>query len=123
MSARQFRRHLHSASAGMQVACDGDALIGASLLFFRCGSDCARLYSLVVAAAARGRGLGARLLADAEQAARDRGCRWLRLEVRDDNRSAIVMRSEEHTSELQSLMRISYAVFCLKKKTNTNNRT
>src|SRR3546814_1086626 len=30
-------------------------------------------------------------------------------------------RSEEHTSELQSLMRISYAVFCLKKKKNTNN--
>src|SRR3546814_2086120 len=28
-------------------------------------------------------------------------------------------RSEEHTSELQSLMRISYAVFCLKKKTNS----
>src|SRR3546814_8465373 len=33
---------------------------------------------------------------------------------------ARMMRSEEHTSELQSLMRISYAVFCLKKK-NTNN--
>src|SRR3546814_1412554 len=33
-------------------------------------------------------------------------------------------RSEEHTSELQSLMRISYAVFCLKKKTkNTNNNS
>src|SRR3546814_4921896 len=30
-------------------------------------------------------------------------------------------RSEEHTSELQSLMRISYAVFCLKKKTEKNN--
>src|SRR3546814_2536918 len=30
---------------------------------------------------------------------------------------ALVDRSEEHTSELQSLMRISYAVFCLKKKT------
>src|SRR3546814_4951010 len=30
-----------------------------------------------------------------------------------------VLRSEEHTSELQSLMRISYAVFCLKKKTKT----
>src|SRR3546814_6429630 len=30
-------------------------------------------------------------------------------------------RSEEHTSELQSLMRISYAVFCLKKKTLKNN--
>src|SRR3546814_6927781 len=30
------------------------------------------------------------------------------------------LRSEEHTSELQSLMRISYAVFCLKKTTNQN---
>src|SRR3546814_2049472 len=34
----------------------------------------------------------------------------------------IRIRSEEHTSELQSLMRISYAVFCLKKK-NTNTPT
>src|SRR3546814_2370420 len=32
------------------------------------------------------------------------------------------IRSEEHTSELQSLMRISYAVFCLKKKKHTNSR-
>src|SRR3546814_1696966 len=35
----------------------------------------------------------------------------------------LVLRSEEHTSELQSLMRISYAVFCLKKKNNTPYRT
>src|SRR3546814_9952778 len=39
----------------------------------------------------------------------------------------LVHRSEEHTSELQSLMRISYAVFCLKKKkhinTNNNHKT
>src|SRR3546814_1180488 len=34
----------------------------------------------------------------------------------DQRRSAIGARSEEHTSELQSLMRISYAVFCLKNK-------
>src|SRR3546814_9019516 len=35
----------------------------------------------------------------------------------------MLFRSEEHTSELQPLMRISYAVFCLKKKTNnTHNR-
>src|SRR3546814_4266312 len=33
---------------------------------------------------------------------------------------AVRVRSEEHTSELQSLMRISYAVFCLKKKTEQN---
>src|SRR3546814_4486724 len=37
--------------------------------------------------------------------------RWLRI---------LKVRSEEHTSELQSLMRISYAVFCLQKKNNTN---
>src|SRR3546814_8430717 len=35
----------------------------------------------------------------------------------------ISTRSEEHTSELQSLMRISYAVFCLKKKTNYTPHT
>src|SRR3546814_20804546 len=34
----------------------------------------------------------------------------------DADRRVISLRSEEHTSELQSLMRISYAVFCLKKK-------
>src|SRR3546814_5126161 len=36
---------------------------------------------------------------------------------------AAAPRSEEHTSELQSLMRISYAVFCLKKKKKNNNMT
>src|SRR3546814_10593813 len=44
--------------------------------------------------------------------------RWGRATCYDAN-MAIVCRSEEHTSELQSLMRISYAVFCLKKKKNT----
>src|SRR3546814_8770734 len=39
-----------------------------------------------------------------------------------ESMSRVPMRSEEHTSELQSLMRISYAVFCL-KKTNTNTRS
>src|SRR3546814_4934864 len=34
---------------------------------------------------------------------------------------SVLRRSEEHTSELQSLMRISYAVFCLKKKKTKNN--
>src|SRR3546814_10274911 len=34
----------------------------------------------------------------------------------------VQVRSEEHTSELQSLMRISYAVFCLKKKTKIKNK-
>src|SRR3546814_7826622 len=37
--------------------------------------------------------------------------------------AAAPQRSEEHTSELQSLMRISYAVFCLKKKNKNSKRT
>src|SRR3546814_5128107 len=41
----------------------------------------------------------------------------LRVAVSDE----AIARSEEHTSELQSLMRISYAVFCLKNKTTTTN--
>src|SRR3546814_1317412 len=40
--------------------------------------------------------------------------------TRDPRPAACAPRSEEHTSELQSLMRISYAVFCLKKKTNNH---
>src|SRR3546814_10499243 len=38
------------------------------------------------------------------------------------NDPSLASRSEEHTSELQSLMRISYAVFCLKKKTHFNTQ-
>src|SRR3546814_5595128 len=45
-----------------------------------------------------------------------------RIDMRGDDGLITVDRSEEHTSELQSLMRISYAVFCLKKK-NNHSRT
>src|SRR3546814_960193 len=44
-----------------------------------------------------------------------------RLAHRDAQVGALDQRSEEHTSELQSLMRISYAVFCLKKKKQSSN--
>src|SRR3546814_5465191 len=43
----------------------------------------------------------------------------VRLEKSNKTRRTNSPRSEEHTSELQSLMRISYAVFCLKKKNET----
>src|SRR3546814_3614302 len=46
-----------------------------------------------------------------------------RLFARPSVKDAIIQRSEEHTSELQSLMRISYAVFCLKKKKHHNPTT
>src|SRR3546814_4969874 len=44
------------------------------------------------------------------------GLRGPRSYFMNDRRFSFIIRSEEHTSELQSLMRISYAVFCLKKK-------
>src|SRR3546814_8166788 len=43
---------------------------------------------------------------------------WARFKAAGDALYGARARSEEHTSELQSLMRISYAVFCLKKKNN-----
>src|SRR3546814_8630752 len=47
---------------------------------------------------------------------REEGPNGLRFNSFAAKRARGMMRSEEHTSELQSLMRISYAVFCLKKK-------
>src|SRR3546814_2355913 len=44
---------------------------------------------------------------------------WTQATVKTLIARLVQKRSEEHTSELQSLMRISYAVFCLKKKTQT----
>src|SRR3546814_1997266 len=44
-----------------------------------------------------------------------------RLALAQDQQLDLLLRSEEHTSELQSLMRISYAVFCLKKKKTTHH--
>src|SRR3546814_7974654 len=43
------------------------------------------------------------------------------VDPRGERATRDIVRSEEHTSELQSLMSISYAVFCLKKKTHTTS--
>src|SRR3546814_6382923 len=51
-----------------------------------------------------------------ELEADDAGCAPARRQLQREPEFAARGRSEEHTSELQSLMRISYAVFCLKKK-------
>src|SRR3546814_9854784 len=54
-------------------------------------------------------------LSGASQGKQSRAC--------PDRRTRDIRRSEEHTSELQSLMRISYAVFCLKKKKHNTTIT
>jgi [ribosomal protein S18]-alanine N-acetyltransferase len=89
LSPRQYRKHLASTSAIVLVAVDTNGLLGKAVLFFRHGSEVARLYSIAVSDRARGRGVGAALLAAVEKAAAGRGCDRLRLEVRQDNVSAI----------------------------------
>jgi ribosomal-protein-alanine acetyltransferase len=88
MSERQLRRHLDSRSADVLVAMRKRRVVGAAIVFYRRGHDIARLYSIAVAASERGTGIGAELLAAAEQMARGRGSRRLRLEVRADNPAA-----------------------------------
>ncbi len=89
-----MHRFLASPSARMRVAVAGNSrqrrgVLGYHLVTVRKGSRVARLYSIAVEAAARGAGLGRRLLADAEAVASalERGV--LRLEVREDNAAAI----------------------------------
>ena len=85
LSRRQYAQHLRSSSAEVIVAISGSVLCGKALLFFRRGLNIARLYSIAVAHEARGQGLGEKLLLASEHAAIARGCKRLRLEVRQDN--------------------------------------
>jgi ribosomal protein S18 acetylase RimI-like enzyme len=89
LSRRQYRKHIGSDSAVVLAAVDRSGLLGKAVVFFRRNSRVARLYSIAVAHAARGRGLGEALLSAAERAALGHGCKRLRLEVRQDNASAI----------------------------------
>lgn len=88
MSARQLRHHLDNPRAEILVAVRGGVVAGAAVLFYRVRNRIARLYSIAVAASARGSGLGPALLDAAERAARARGRTRMRLEVRRDNAAA-----------------------------------
>ncbi|MBS0569637.1 MAG: GNAT family N-acetyltransferase [Proteobacteria bacterium] len=89
LSPRQYRHHVTSPSASVLAAVDAGGLLGKAVVFFRKGSDSARLYSIAVDDAARGRGIAKGLLRAVERGARKRGCKRLRLEVRQDNPGAI----------------------------------
>lgn len=90
MSREQYRRHLDSDSALVLVASANHRnFLGTAVVFFRKGSRVARLYSIASKPEARGKGIGTALLDAVEAAARQRRCRAVRLEVRDDNASAV----------------------------------
>jgi ribosomal protein S18 acetylase RimI-like enzyme len=89
LSPRSWRSLVARPSAIVMVAlCREGSLLGATVLLLRAGSAVARLYSIAVDAAARGRGVGRRLLERCIDDAHDRGCSVLRLETRADNRAA-----------------------------------
>lgn len=89
LSRRSLQRFLKSPSADVIVAQDDTGLAGNAIVLFRPRSLIARLYSIAVAPAMGGRGVGAMLLAAAEAAALARGCRAIRLEVHVTNHAAI----------------------------------
>ena len=90
LSRAQFRRHLDSETAQVLVASANHRnFLGTAVVFVRKNSANARLYSLASKPEARGKGVGTALIDAAEDYARARRCRALRLEVRVDNESAI----------------------------------
>lgn len=89
LSRRRFRYFLTKANAELLVDTGEDgALRGYALVLFHKGSALARLYSIAVDPAARGKGIARALLTSCEDAARAKGCAFLRLEVREDNHQA-----------------------------------
>lgn len=89
LARRNFLRFLRCGNCVLLVARDGVTFAGYILVLFRARSDAGRIYSIVVNPECRGRGVGETLLAAGEQAARDRKCARMRLEVRPDNAAAI----------------------------------
>lgn len=88
MSRRAFRHLLRSASATICLAQGAGQTLGAVVLLTRRNSRRARIYSVVVSPAARGQGLGKRLVQRAEREAQRLGYVGVSLEVRHDNQAA-----------------------------------
>lgn len=103
LSLRSWRRLLHSPSAWIAVVEGGGHLLGNGVLLFRRGSRWARLYSMVVAPKARGRGLAQHLLLALEAESQQRGALGLRLEVRADNEAARRLYARRGYREIQPL--------------------
>ena len=89
ISRRSFRRFLQNDSDYLLVADTGEGIVGYILLLKHRGTRLARLYSICVDHVARGQRIAEALMRAGEEAVRERGCAYLRLEVRRDNEPAI----------------------------------
>lgn len=103
LSPRQLRTHVDSPRARLRVLLEDGRIAGYALVFLRRGSRIARLYSIVVDPARRGRGHGLALLRDAEAQAAAAGAHELRLEVRADNAAAVALYEGEGYRRLAAL--------------------
>ncbi|MEY6434133.1 peptidase C39 family protein [Thioalkalicoccus limnaeus] len=88
LTRRQFRYMLTRARAQTLVADDQGGILGYLLLLFNKATASARIYSIAVAAAARGRGIGRALVLAAEEAAWKAERAYVRLEIRRDNQAS-----------------------------------
>lgn len=91
LSRRSLRHWIKASHALLLLAEDDEGLLGYGLVWLHKGTRLARLYSLAVAARARGRGLGAELLLRLEQLAQERDHFFMRLEVAKSNCHAITL--------------------------------
>ncbi|GGO70431.1 GNAT family N-acetyltransferase/peptidase C39 family protein [Bowmanella pacifica] len=89
ISRRSFTYFIRKGHCSLIVAYDGAQLAGYALVLYRNGTQLARLYSIAVSDASRGKGVAQQLLSEAEQRAADELCLFMRLEVRVDNQAAI----------------------------------
>lgn len=105
MNLRSIRRFITSKSARVLVATRDGEPIGNLVLLLRSNSRKGRIYSVVVSPAARGLGVGDRLVQSAERIAREAGRDTVTLEVREDNGAARALYARRRYVESRKLPR------------------
>ncbi|WP_430462185.1 GNAT family N-acetyltransferase/peptidase C39 family protein [Thalassolituus sp. LLYu03] len=103
LSARHFRHFIRGEHSELWLLQEGAGILAYALVLFHRGTSLARLYSLAVMPAARGRGLGKQLLLWVEQRALERHVLFMRLEVRNDNPAAVALYEQQGYRRLKAL--------------------
>ncbi|MFY8274776.1 GNAT family N-acetyltransferase/peptidase C39 family protein [Pseudoalteromonas sp. SSDWG2] len=104
ISRRQMKRFIQSQHSELHVAKHDGALAGYALVLFNKATQLARLYSIAVAPQQRGKKIAQTLLEQCEQSVIERGYITLRLEVREDNLSAIKLYEKLGFKPLKTLI-------------------